>query len=233
MLYEVFIYCGDKCGSSTLNSTFVNNNYNIIKIHNNNNYKLLHKRKEQSIFELIDSSLSVFENVYIIDSYRDPIERKISSFFENITRLLPNYESLTLEEIIIFFNNNMLNLIEEYHSINEVFQYYNIKPFINFDLKKRYNIVKLSNKILIKLLFKDIGNWDKILSEIFQKEIVMYTNNLTKNKSYNNLYENLKKNYMVPKSYLENILINDIEFKIYNNKEEQEKYIEKWLEKSF
>ena len=38
---------------------------------------------------------------------------------------------------------------------------------------------------------------------------------------------------MVPKSYLENILINDIEFKIYNNKEEQEKYIEKWLEKSF
>ena len=112
MLYEVFIYCGDKCGSSTLNSTFVNNNYNIIKIHNNNNYKLLHKRKEQSIFELIDSSLSVFENVYIIDSYRDPIERKISSFFENITRLLPNYESLTLEEIIIFFNNNMLNLIE-------------------------------------------------------------------------------------------------------------------------
>ena len=56
----------------------------------------------------------------------------------------------------------------------------------------------------------------------------MHNGNLTKNKPINNLYEEFKQNYKVPKTYIENILKNDINFKIYNTKKEQKEYIDKW-----
>ena len=42
--------------------------------------------------------------------------------------------------------------------------------------------------------------------------------------------KNLKKKYKTTKSYLNNILRNDKYFKIYNTKEQREKYIEKYME---
>ena len=225
--YNVFVFCGGKCDSMTLHKTFEMNNYSSIHVHSNKEYQLTFKTKN-TIFEIIDSSCKNLENVYIIDSYRTPIERKISSFFENIKIHLPNYKNLTINEIIDFFNLNLIDIIEEYHSIDAVFEYYNIPLFIEFNFEKRYNIIKKDNKIFIKILFKDIQNWNTILSEIFQKDIIMHNGNLTKNKPINNLYEEFKQNYKVPKTYIENILKNDINFKIYNTKKEQKEYIDKW-----
>ena len=87
-LYNDIIFVGttlwSNIQSQNMNDICLMNDFKQIENMTYDNYKLLHKRKEQSIFELIDSSLSFFENVYIIDSYRDPIERKISEFFEKI-----------------------------------------------------------------------------------------------------------------------------------------------------
>ena len=38
---DVLIYCGGKCGSSTLHTTFKNNGYNSYKIHDNSYFKYL------------------------------------------------------------------------------------------------------------------------------------------------------------------------------------------------
>ena len=51
------------------------------------------------------------KEIYIIDSYRTPIERKISSFFQNVL-------SDSTQNIIDNFNKDYLFYIEEYHSIN-------------------------------------------------------------------------------------------------------------------
>jgi hypothetical protein len=228
---NVFVYCGGKCGSSTLYNTFGKNGFSPIKIHDNNNYQAVFKQKD-SIFDLINYS-SKNKIVYIIDSYRTPIERKISSFFENISIHLPNYNNLSIDEIVMFFNNNFINHLEEYHSINEVLKHYNIPLWKCFDFKNKYNIIKKDNIIFIKILFKDIQNWNKILSEIFNKKIIIYENNLTSNKSINDLYIKFKKKYKVPVSYIENILKNDKEFKIFNTPDEQIEYINNWLKKSY
>ena len=228
---NIFVYCGGKCGSSTLYTTFKRNNFNPIKIHYNKNYQIVFK-KEDTIFDLINYS-SKDKIVYIIDSYRTPIERKISSFFENISVHLPNYNDLSVDEIVIFFNNNFINHMEEYHSINEVLNHYNIPLWKSFDFENRYNILKKDNMVFIKILFKDIQNWNKILSNIFNKEIIIYENNLTSTKSINNLYLKFKENYKVPVSYIENILKNDEQFKIFNTPDEQIEYINTWLKKSY
>ena len=226
--YDVFVYCGGKCGSSTLNTTFINNGYESIHLHNNEYYKTAYK-KEDSIFDVIDNSCKN-KKVYIIDSYRTPIEQLISSFFQNIAIHIPSYKNMSLQEIITWFNFNFLNIIN-YHPQDEVLEHYNIPLFTTFDFQKRYNIIEKDNKVFIKLLFRDIDNWGAILSEIFEKEITMFNNNLTINKDIYNLYVQFKRKYRVPKEFLLKLKY-DKNFKIYNIQEEQDIYIQKWLEMS-
>jgi len=227
----VFVYCGGKCGSSTLHTTFINNNYNSLHVHSNEHYQSFCE-DYSTIFEHIDITCKKHERVYVIDSYRTPIERKISSFFQNISSHLPNYEALTIQELIDWFNNNMIMHLEEYHSINEAFAHYNLPSFTKFDFTRRYNIMQHKNITFIKVLFKDIHNWGAILSQIFQKEITMYNENLTENKEIYNLYKQFKELYKVPQTYLYKALLQDAEFKIYNTEIEQADYIRIWSKRT-
>jgi hypothetical protein len=223
------VIAGGKCGSSTLCNTLNNNNINSLKIHSRGDYKK--QFNYDGIFETIELS-SKNKKLYLIDSYRTPIERKISSFFENINKYVPNFRNKTIDELINIFNQNFLRKIENYHFINNIFNYYNIEPFNSFDFNKRYVIKEVDNKVFIKILFKDIKNWNKILSSIFNKNIIIHNNNISNTKAYFNIYNEFKNKYIVPKEYLENELINDKEFLIYNTIEEQEIYINEWLKKS-
>ncbi len=230
-VFDCFIYCGGKCGSRTLNDTFINNGYKSIHLHGNEYYKKKYGMKN-SIFDVIDNSCKN-KKIYIIDCYRTPIERKISSFFQNIKQVhIPNYADLTLNEIITFFNDKLVNSLEEYHSINEVMNHYNIPLWDKFDTNKGYNLIEKDNKVFIKILFNDIEKWDKLLSNILGKKITIFNDNLTENKNIYELYKQFKNNYKVPKSYINNVLSNDKHFKIYNTENEQNIYIKKWFNNS-
>ena len=126
----------------------------------------------------------------------------------------------------------MLYGIEEYHSINEVLTHYQVPLFTTFDFEKGYNLVKKENKVFIKILFKDIGEWGTILSIIFQKPITIYPDNLTKDKPIHALYKEFLKEYKVPKAYLDHMKVKDTEFKIYNTKTQQKAYIKKWMKRT-
>jgi hypothetical protein len=139
---------------------------------------------------------------------------------------------MSIDELVTFFNKNLLNEIEEYHSINEVLSYYKIPLFSNFNFESRYNIAVQNNKVFIKILFRDINNWGDILSKIFEKKIKIHSENLTNHKKINDLYSEFKKKYRVPKSYIDVKLNSDKEFKIYNTEEDREKYIKYWTELS-
>jgi hypothetical protein len=231
-MYNVFIYCGGKCGSSTLDKTMIENGFDSVKLHNNYYWQNELKNNE-TIFETINQSSLNYEKIYIIDVYRTPIERKISSFFQNINVHLPNYNEFSIEEIIDFFNKELIYTLEEYHSINEVFNYYNIDNFNSFNFEKNYNMITQDNKIFIKLLFRDLNDWESILSKIFEKKISICSDNLTESKTIYELYSKFKELYKVPKRYIDNNLLNDIEFKIYNTKDQQVEYINNWINKSY
>jgi hypothetical protein len=236
MLYDIFIFCGFKCGGVTLSRTFENNNYNVLHLHSFEHKGMFSYYSDiNNIKDTINESNKNKDIIYIIDSYRNQIERMISAFFQNIEVFLPNYNELSIEELICVFNNNYLNdknNYNNYNPINQIMTYYDAPLFKNFDFEKRYNILKKDNKVFIKILFKDIQIWDKILSEIFEKDIIIHSDNLTVNKSINNLYEKFKNEYKVPKEYL-TIIENDKEFKIYNTPEEQKTYLDYWKNKSF
>jgi hypothetical protein len=193
---DILVYCGGKCGSSTLHTTFKNNGYKSYKIHNNCYFKelcdIFKKDTDKTIFDVIDFNIKQRKNIYIIDSYRTPIERKISSFFQHIHEFISNYNNMKLEEIINIFNTKFLYESEEYHSIEEIIKHYGLDTFTDFDFKNKYNILKKDNIIFIKIRFNDISEWSDILSTIFGKNMKMYNNNLTNTKNINKLYNEFK-----------------------------------------
>jgi len=227
--YNVYVLCSGKSGSTTLYDTFINNNYDCIKVHTNNEFI----NKNYTIFESIELSKMVYDMIYIIDSYRDPIERKISSFFQNIHETIPNYKNHSIESLMNDFNNIFLKNIEEYHSLHEILLHYNIPIYNNFIKKKEYIIYKFQNIIFIKLKFKYIDNWNNILSNIFNKNINIYKSNISHDKEYNQLYTEFKKIYKIPKSYLLHNLLYDSEFIFFNSKQEIDEYYNFWLNKSY
>ena len=227
---DVICLTGGKCGSTTLFETLTKNSYKCIKVHDKNDFKI--QFKYDGLIVLINRS---FENkkLYIIDSYRTPIERKISSFFQNIHKHVPGYKNKRCEELIDIFNTKYLDTIEEYHSINPIMEEYGVEPFNTFDFKKKYVIKKKGNLIFIKLLFSNISNWGDNLSEIFNKNIIIYKNNLSKNKEYYSIYNKFMLMYKTKKSYINNILKNDKQFRIFNTQEQQDIYINKYLKSAF
>ena len=227
--FDIFVCCGGKCGGTTLAYTFHQNGYKTTHLHSSKHLGNFKSSIDVNhTFDIINASKQKGP-IYIIDSYRTPIERKISSFFNNISTLhLPNYKKCKLRDIIYFFNNKKLKVLEEYHSINEIMEYYNVPLFEEFDFKHGYNIVKKDNINFIKLRFNDINKWDKILSEIFKRNISIVSDNISDNKEYSKIYTAFKKYYFIPREYFNTNLPNDINFKIYNTEEEQQEYYKKW-----
>ena len=221
--YSVYIYCNGKCGSSSLTSTFLKNGYNTLHLHGLNCYKSYcpQSKINPNIFDVIENSMKNNENVYIIDSYRTPIERRLSSFFQNYKEDNKSIDYIT-EQI-----DKQICFLENYEALNEVLYYFNLEPFTSFDFEKKYNLVKYKNLTIIKLRFKDINEWGSILSSIFKKNIIFYSDNISDNKNYYNEYNIIKNNYIISNQLL-NIVANDKYFKIYNTLEEQQKYLEYW-----
>jgi hypothetical protein len=230
-IVDVICLTGGKCGSTTLLGTFRQNGYKCIKAHGKKDFE-----KQFSYDGLIDLINRSSENkkLYIIDSYRTPIERKISSFFQNINLIhVPSYKNKSCEELIDIFNTSYLDNIEEYHSINPIMEEYGVEPFNTFDFLKKYVIKEVGNIIYIKLIFSNINNWEENLSEIFNKKIIIKKRNLSKNKEYDSIYNKFKLMYKTKKSYINNILKNDKQFRIFNTLEQQDIYINKYLKSAF
>ena len=123
------------------------------------------------------------------------LKEKYLVFFQNINKHVPDYKNKSCDELIYIFNTEYLNIIENYVSINIIFDEYKLERWTQFDFNKGYNSKQVGNMIFIKLLFKDIHKWDILLSEIFGKPITIHNENLSKNKDYYHLYEQFKENY--------------------------------------
>lgn len=227
---DIFVISGGKCGSSTLRETFLSNQYKCIKAHNPQCFKS--QFGYDGFYDTIDKC-SIKKNLIIVDSYRTPIERKISSFFHNGQNKIPNFLNLSIPEQIALFNDKYLYTLENNHIINDIYKYYNIPDDKIYDVNRKYLIQQHNNLVIIKLHYNDIKEWGKILSNIFKKPIKLISSNVTNTKPYYNAYKEFLNTYKVPKEYLLEELSNDEHFKKYQTPEQQNYYIDYWLKKSF
>lgn len=226
---DILIMCGGKSGSSTMYSSFKKAGLRTLKIHSRQDYAL--QFKQDKLYETIDLSAKN-KKLYIIDSYRTPIERKISSFFENIDTHAPRWKNLHINELINIFNNKYLFVLEEYHSLDIPFRHYKIPQFTHFDFNRKYARIDHGNKVFIKLLHKDIAEWRSLFKSILGRDIEMFNENMASKKPYSALYNQFKKQYKVPKSYLHHLMTKDLHFRLFNTVHDQNEYIINWSKKS-
>jgi len=232
----VFIYTSPKVGSTTLVSSLrisLNNNYNIIHIHDDIMLSVLTGINDITVNEIINYLSEQGKNVYVIDVYRSPIERKMSEFFEKISpyhfnNTEENINKYNIKRIVDRFNKLFPHLAKGDH----YFDKYGIEEskISNFDYNKKYSIQIINNIKYIKLRLFDSALWKQILSEIFNSDIVIIKDYQTDNKAIGDLYKRFKDEYKLPRNYYE-LIKNCKYFNFYLNEEERIQYLKVWENK--
>jgi len=227
--FNVFVYCSDKSGSSTLHKTMNYNGFKSLHLHNVEDYTsyCCESIIQPDIFKLIETQASKYSNIYVIDVYRTPIERKISSLFEVYGKKFLNMSN---NEIYNFCDDNIY-YASNYQSITEICEHYNIQKPTSFSNKQKYIILTHKNIKIILLKFDDIKNWDKILSKIFNKNITIISDNISKDKVYYDKLKHIQENYNIP-LFMVDVVKNDYYFDKLNSKTFKLNYLNSWKKRT-
>lgn len=230
----IFVYCSPKVGSTTLVTSLrlsILEKADIVHIHDELCLEVLTGIKNIKINDIIKYNSSIGKDVYVIDIYRSPIERKMSVYFDKITSYhfnknisdMNNYE---MKRIIKRFNNIFMYIGE----VDNYMDYYNIeqKPFIP---EQKYLLQEYNGIKYIKLRLKDIDKWSDILYDIFKMKIFIITDYEKDKSELGKLYKRFKKEYKIPQNYLEYIECSSTFIK-YNSIQERNEYIQKWKNKT-
>lgn len=231
----IFVYSAPKVGSTSIVSSlriFGSDKVNVIHVHDEEMLKVLAHIKNVTINELILFNKYLGKDVYVINVYRSPIERKISAFFEKIGSYHFNNEDAKIN------NYNVLKIIKRF---NNIFPYlglgdhfidnYNINYPDKFDNLNKYLLVKENNINYITLRLKDSSIWANILTKIFGFNIRIIKDYESSSKSIKDLYERFKMHYKIPTNFL-NDVIKCKYLNYYYTQEEISIYHNEWLLKS-
>jgi hypothetical protein len=230
----IFIYTPPKVGSTTLVTSLrvsLGKSYNIIHIHDETMLSVLTGINNIKINNVIHFLSNQGKNVYVIDVYRTPIERKMSEFFEKISpyhfnNTPDNVSNYSIKRISDRFNK----IFPHIENGDHYFDKYDIPDPIQFDFENKYTIQNVNNVKFIKLRLCDSDLWANILSNILKIEVVMIHDYKTEDKSIGQLYKNFKNEYKLPSNYLD-IIKNDKYFNFYYNDLERNNYLNTWKDK--
>lgn len=231
----IFVYSAPKVGSTSIVSSlriFGINHCSIIHMHDEEMLKVLGHIHGITINEIILFNKSLGRDVYVIDVYRSPIERKISAYFEKIGAYHFNntdskVNTYNVDKIINRFNKIMPHLATGDHFIDK----YNITIPEKFDYINKYLLVQENGINYIKLRLKDADIWATILTNLLGFKICMVKDYESSNKPIKDIYTAFKNTYRIPVN-----LLNDINNCKYLNyfysPDELTEYYNQWLQLS-
>ncbi len=235
----IFVYTIPKVGSTSLVTSFrifFTKQYHIIHIHDEEMLRVLSGITGVTINEIILYNKHIGKEVYVIDVYRDPIELKMSTYFEKIgchhfncnddDPKLRNLDLVTkrFNDIYPYIGNGD-NFLDIYN-----IQYNEDMPE-SFDFDKKYLLIEDCDVKYIKLRLMDSEIWGDILSSIFNSEIHIIHDHESESKNIKDIYSVFKNSYKIPSNFLKDIKDSSY-FDFYHSTEEKDKYLYKWLQKS-
>lgn len=231
----VFVYSAPKVGSTTIVSSlriFGTNKISVIHIHDEEMLRILGRISGVTINEIILFNKHLGRNVYVIDIYRNPIERKISAYFEKIGAYhFNNFDekinAYNIDKVINRFNNIFPYIANGDHFMDK----YNINIPEHFNFQNKYLLVNENGIKYLKLRLKDSHIWGSILTNIFGTTIKTIKDYESSNKPIKRIYEKFKNVYKIPKNLLDE-LTKCKHFNYYFSEQERNEYIGQWTKKS-
>ena len=225
----VFVYTPPKVGSTTLVSSIrlsASYKFSVIHLHDEEMLYVLTGVTDITISEIIRYNKYIGRNIYVIDVYREPLERKMSDFFDKLASFHFNnttdkVNKYNVNRLIARFNNIFTHIANGDHYFDKMTDV--IKPN-EFDFEKKYLIQKVFDISYIKLRLRDSASWAKILSGILEAEITIIKDYETDKTPLKDLYQRFKSTYKIPSNYITQIE-NCPYFKYYLSGEEQATYL--------
>jgi hypothetical protein len=244
MTFKYFIYCSGKTGSCTLAKSFnTMEKGSAIHVHNTDHWEKIKKKHKKhkndyTLKSFIVDSSNVHDNIYVIDSFRPPIERAISSFFYHIDHKVPTWKNMNVEDLIKIFNEKKYyKLLSNNHSYFESFNMFDLSTDIEIDHDLGYYITKYKNITFIKTSLLHSDRWEHIFKTLIDKRFELIKSNETngsENKQLSDIYAQFKREYRVPINYINNLHNENVhnEMKKMMRKNEIDKYIVHWKQKA-
>lgn len=231
----IFVYTAPKVGSTAIVSSlriFYSDIYKIIHIHDEYMLNVIYKINDITVNDIVTYNAYLGKNVYVIDVYRTPIERKISTYFEKLGAYHFNntdeqLNKYTVSKIIHRFNNIFPHIANE----DYFFDKYNIPIPNEFDYINKYLLITTNNIKYLKLRLSDSKHWDSIFKKIFKNNVVIINDYETINKPIKELYTRFKAHYKIPINLLEDV-VNSPKFKFFYNERDTSNYFNEWRKKS-
>ena len=226
----IFVYSKPKVGSTTIVTSlrmFASNKYIIIHIHDEEMLKVLINIPDITINDVILYNKYLGKDVYVVDIFRSPIERKISAFFEKINKHFnANNEKINHYDIKRIFNR--FNKIFPYIAQGDHFiDIYNIPIPEKFDFDKKYLFLNHLGINYLKLRLKDTMYWDNILTTVFDTPIKIIKDYETLNKPIKECYLLFKNNYRIPQNFFTDL--KDCKYlNFFYSLEEKIEYLNEW-----
>ncbi len=234
----IFVYCPPKVGSTTLVTSLrlsAAQKFTIIHVHDKTLFSAISENENICHIEVNDYILYnklIGKNVYVVDIFRSPVERKISEFFEYISPLHFNNSEkkinmYALEKVINRFNNLFpyLGNSDYYRDM------YSLQSFPEkFDFENKYLLLDMNGVKYIKLRLKDSEHWGNILTTILGTPVIIVNDYETDKKPLADLFRNFKNFYRIPSNFLEEIN-RDQNILYYFTDHEREDYISFWQNK--
>ena len=230
----IFIYTHPKVGSTTLVTSLrvsLGKTFNIIHIHDEIMLNVLTGINDVKINDILKYLSNKGKNVYVIDVYRTPVERKMSEFFEKISpyhfnNSAKNISNYSMKRITDRFNK----IFPHIENGDHYFENYKIEEPVLFDFNKKYTIQEINKIKYIKLRLCDSHLWDSILSNIFQNQVIIINDYKTEDKDVGDLYKRFKNEYRLPINYIE-LIKNNKYLNFYLTEDERNKYLQTWMSK--
>lgn len=231
----LFVYSAPKVGSTSIISSlriFGLEKIDSIHIHDEEMLQVLGHINGITINELILFNKYLGKDIYVINIYRSPIERKISSFFEKIGSYHFNtsdqdINTYNIEKVINRFNNIFPYIDVSDHFIDK----YNITKPEQFNTQQQYLLVKENGITYITLRLKDSKRWGTILTNIFGFNICIIKDYESTNKPIKNIYNLFKRTYKIPINFLDEIKTCKY-LNYYYSPSEITEYYNEWRNKS-
>jgi len=232
----VFVFSAPKVGSTSIVSSlriFCSEQINVIHIHDEEMLYVLRKIRGITINEIILYYSYIGKEVYVIDIYRSPIERKISAYFEKIgsyhfNNSDENVNTYNVDKVIIRFNNIFPHIALGDHFMDK-YELQNLPD--QFDFSNKYLLIEQNGVKYIKLRLKDSALWGDILTNIFNYKIRIVKDYASENKPIKNIYSRFKDNYRIPINLLDDIMKCKY-LNYYYSTEELNEYYTTWKQKS-
>jgi hypothetical protein len=223
----IFVYCPPKVGSTSLVSylrIYLNHAYIIFHMHDDSTLRVLYKITGTTVNEIIQYNIFLGTQVYVIDVFREPIERKISHYFEELESLHFNNAESSI---------NQYDMVKITKRFNQVFPYIGVGDYYTEVYQKtevnetRVGLTVDKNATYIKLRLRDSKTWGSTLSRLFRSEVVVLPDHETAKKPLGELYTRFKAEYKIPRNLFE-LVVNDVSLNRYMTESERAEYIKKW-----